>query len=261
MKKPSISIITPCYNSQNYLNEMICSVLSQTYTNWELIIVDDHSRDNSTKIIEKFINKDSRIKLIKLSKNKGPAHARNKAISIAKGRYLTFLDSDDYWNLKFLERSLHFAKKYSFVYSSYNRVNEKGDYIDTIRSIPRVDFHRVLKGTPISCLSAFIDTKKFGKKFFPLKFHREDLAYWVLLLNDFKVAHGLKFCQANYRLHRNSSSNNKFKMAYLTWVDYKNNYNITIIKSFYYFVHYAVRGNLKFLKLRLSKFTQQIFKR
>ena len=84
MKKPSISIITPCYNSQNYLNEMICSVLSQTYTNWELIIVDDHSSDNSTKIIEKFIKEDSRIKLIKLNKNKGPAHARNKAISIAK---------------------------------------------------------------------------------------------------------------------------------------------------------------------------------
>ena len=158
MKKPSISIITPCYNSQKYLSKMISSVISQTYTDWQLIIVDDCSTDNSVKVIEKFLKLDHRIKLIKLKKNKGQAFARNKAINVAKGRYITFLDSDDYWDIKFLEYSLHFIKQHSFIYSSYNRVNENGTYIDTIKSIPKVNLSRVLKGTPISCLSAFIDT-------------------------------------------------------------------------------------------------------
>ncbi len=248
MKKPSISIITPCYNSQKYLSKMISSVISQTYTDWQLIIVDDCSTDNSVKVIEKFLKLDHRIKLIKLKKNKGQAFARNKAINVAKGRYITFLDSDDYWDIKFLEYSLHFIKQHSFIYSSYNRVNENGTYIDTIKSIPKVNLSRVLKGTPISCLSAFIDTKKFGKIFFPLEFNREDLAYWVLLLNHFKFAYGCNFCEANYRLHRKSSSKNKIKMAYFTWKDYKDKYNLSLFKSIYYFIHYAVRGYLKFLR-------------
>jgi teichuronic acid biosynthesis glycosyltransferase TuaG len=201
MKKPSISIITPCYNSQNYLSKMISSVILQTYTNWQLIIVDDCSKDDSVKVIEKFLKLDHRIKLIKLKKNKGQAFARNKAINVAEGRYITFLDSDDYW-----------------------------------------------KGTPISCLSAFIDTKKFGKIFFPLEFNREDLAYWVLLLKDFKFAYGCNFCEANYRLHQKSSSKNKIKMAYFTWQDYKDKYNLSLFKGIYYFIHYAGRGCLKFLK-------------
>ncbi len=258
--KPQVSIITPCYNSQYFLHKMISSVISQTYKSWELIIVDDCSTDNSINIIKKFLVDDSRIKLIKLDKNKGPAFARNKAIGLSNGRYITFLDSDDYWDIKFLEQSLYFVKKHPFIYSSYNRVDVSGEYIDTIKSIPKVDFERILKGTPISCLSAFIDTKKFGKKFFPLEFHREDLAYWVLLLKDFKVAYGYNFCQANYRLHRQSSSYNKIKMAYLTWQDYKSKYNLTLLKKINYFINYAVRGYLKSIKIKLFKFLQ-IFKR
>ena len=250
---PCISIITPCYNSQKYLDKMISSIISQTYTNWEAIIVDDCSTDNSIQIIEKFLNSDPRVKLIKLDKNVGAASARNKAISIAKGRYITFLDSDDYWNKNFLKYSLYHAKKHPFIYSSYNRVNENEQYIDTITAYPHVDLNRILKGTPISCLSAFIDTKKYGKKLFSQSAHREDLAYWVSLLADFNVAYGFDFCEANYRIHQNSSSSNKIKMAYLTWQDYRNNHNLTFLKCLYYFVHYAINGYLKLLKLKLIK--------
>ena len=258
MIKPSISIISPCYNSQIYLDKMISSIVSQTFSSWELIVVDDCSTDKSINVIKKFLKKDTRIKFFKLDKNMGAAYARNKAISLAVGRYITFLDSDDYWEENFLKYSIEKVKNYPFIYSGYNRVNKNGKYIDTIKSVPAVSLDRVLKGTPISCLSAFIDTKKFGKKFFPLDAFREDLAYWVVLLNDFKVAYGFDFCEANYRLHRSSSSNNKIKMAYLTWQDYRNNYNLTFIKSVYYFIYYAFNGCLKFLKLILFKFMQVI---
>ena len=254
MIKPLISIITPCYNSQIYLDDMISSVISQTCDNWELIIVDDCSADNSIGVIEKYVKKDSRIKLIRLTNRMGAAVARNKAISLALGRYITFLDSDDYWGKNFLKYSLQKVKNYPFIYSSYNRVNESGRYIDTINTVKIVTLERILKGTPISCLSAFIDTENYGKRFFPTNSFREDLAYWVLLLKDFNFAYGYDFCEANYRLHKSSSSRNKFKMAYLTWRDYRKNYNLNFFKSLYYFIHYAFRGYSKLLKLLFLKF-------
>lgn len=260
MTKPSISIITPCYNSENYLDEMISSVIAQTYKDWELIIVDDCSEDKSTLIIDRFLIKENRIKLIKLETRMGPALARNKAIEVAKGRYITFLDSDDYWDINFLQYSIKKAKYYPFVYSKYNRVGEKGDYIDTIPVVKKVNLDRILKGTPISCLSAFIDTSKFGKKYFSTKVLREDLGYWVHLLEDFKYAYGFNFCEANYRIHNTSSSKNKIKMSILTWYDYRNNYNLSFLKSIYYFLHYAYRGNLKFLKLKFINLVRLIKK-
>ncbi len=260
MKDTLISIITPCYNSQKYLDKMISSVISQTYSSWELIIVDDCSNDNSINLIEKFQNRDSRIILYKSKIKKGVVYARNKAISLAKGRFITFLDSDDYWEKNFLKYSIEKAKKYPFIFSSYNRINENEEYVDTINSVPIVNLDRILKGTPISCLSAFIDTNKYGKKFFPINAFREDLAYWIILLNDFKYAFGFNFCEANNRLHKGSSSSKKLKMAYLTWHDYRNYYNLPLHKSINYFVQYAFRGYLKYLRLKIFNFLSQLKK-
>ena len=129
MIKPSISIISPCYNSEIYLDKMISSIVSQTFSSWELIVVDDCSTDKSINVIKKFLKKDNRIKFFKLDKNMGAAYARNKAISLAVGRYITFLDSDDYWEENFLKYSIEKVKNYPFIYSSYNRVNKNDKYI------------------------------------------------------------------------------------------------------------------------------------
>jgi len=260
VSKPTISIITPCYNSENFLDEMISSVISQTYKDWELIIVDDYSNDKSALVIEKYLLIENRIKLIKFENKMGPAIARNKAIEVARGRYITFLDSDDYWEINFLKYSIEKAKYYPFIYSQYNRVSEKGNYIDTISVVKKVNLDRILKGSPISCLSAFIDTSKFGKKYFPTKIFREDLGYWVKLLEDFKYAYGFNFCEANYRIHKKSSSKNKIKMSLLTWHDYRNNYNLSFIKSVYFYLYYVYRGNMKYLKLKFLSLIQFIKK-
>jgi len=252
-KKVLISIITPCYNAQSYLEKMINSVIQQTYKNWELIIIDDDSKDNSIKIINKYILEDARIKLIKLNKRSRQAYARNQGIKLSKGRYLTFLDADDYWGKNFLKYSLKSIKNHEFIYSNYFRINEKGKLLDEIKTIPKVNFSGILKGTPISCLTAFIDIKKLGKKFFPTNVNREDIAYWLLLLNDHNQAYGFNFCEAYYRYRNNSSSSNKIKMAIQTWQDYRNSYNLSYMKSLYYFLHYTVNGSKKFSRFFLLK--------
>jgi len=253
-KSVTVSIITPCYNAENYIEDTIKSILYQNFKNWELIIIDDLSSDNSAKIINKFVKKDSRIKLIKLSKRSGQAYARNKGINLAKGRFLTFIDSDDYWGPNFLKYSLEKIKKHEFIFSNYFRVDEEGKIIDKIISVSRkVNSHGVLKGTPISCLTAFIDLKKIGKKFFPTNVYREDIAYWLLLLKVCNEAHGFVFCEAYYRYRKNSSSVNKIKMAIQTWSDYRNSYKLNLIKSLYYFLHYAINGLYKTYKFHLFK--------
>ena len=121
---PEISIITPSYNSAEYLEETIQSVLYQTFQDWEWLITDDKSQDLSVEIIKKY--NDPRIKLLVLEKNLGAGEARNNALSRAKGRFITFLDSDDYWEPEFLEKMLSFMKenKAELAYSSYARCDE-----------------------------------------------------------------------------------------------------------------------------------------
>lgn len=252
MKESCVSIITPTYNSENYISDMLSSVVSQTYTDWELIIVDDHSSDRSVNTIKKYCRTDSRIKLIKLNKRSGPAFARNTAIKVAKGRYLAFLDSDDYWGNNFLKYSLKFIKKRSFIYSGYNRVDEDRTFVNKSNVIPIATRNTLLKGTPISCLTAFIDIKKLGKKYFPLKVYREDLAYWLIMLYNCKLAYGFNFYEANYRLHKNSSSAKKIKMALLTWKDYYGNFNLSLIEAIFFFICYAFNGFVNLIKQKLS---------
>jgi len=260
MKSSKVSIITPCFNAQKYLDQMISSVIFQTHKKWELIIVDDYSTDNSVKIIKKFIKKDSRIKLLKLKKRSGPALARNKAINFAKGRYLAFLDADDYWGINFLKYSLNNINNNVLIYSDYNKVNENGEYIHRFFASPTVNYNGIFKGTPISCLTAFIDIKKFGKKLFPVNANREDIAYWSLILKECKIAYGFRFCEANCRYRKDSSSANKIKMAFQTWQDYRNYYNLPFLKSFYFFFFYAINACTKFFSFYFYCICLKLFK-
>ena len=251
MKNSIVSIITPCFNSQKYLDVMINSVINQSYENWELIIIDDFSTDNSINIINKYLSQYDRIKLIKSNNRSGPAFARNEGIKLAKGGYITFLDADDYWGKNFLKYSLDSIKNHTFIYSNYNRVNQDGKFIDKIKIVPKVDRNKILKGTPISCLTAFIDVNKIGKKFFPLNTFREDISFWTLILKDCNFAYGFNFCEAFYRNHKNSSSSNKLKMAIMTWKDYRNYHGLPLLKSLYFFSHYALNGIFKFLLFKV----------
>ena len=163
-----VTIITPCYNSEKFIESAINSVLSQTYFNWEMIIVDDCSTDKSVENIESTINNHPKIKLIKLLSNTGVAKARNIALNIAKGRFIAFLDSDDIWHPTKLERQISFMinKNIPISFTSYELVDvHEKNKNHVIYSIGKVNYVDYLKNTIIGFSTSMIDRKFTGKKF------------------------------------------------------------------------------------------------
>ena len=154
-----VSIIMSAYNVEKYIAEAIESVLKQTYTNWELIIVNDCSIDATEQLAKKYQEQDERIKLHSLPENKGVANARNIALQNAVGRYIAFLDSDDIWLPEKLEKQLDFMKinNYVFTYHQYRHFASK-DKVGQIVKIPsQLDYMDALKGNSIGCLTVCID--------------------------------------------------------------------------------------------------------
>ena len=242
-----VSVVMPCFNSSRFISESIESVLAQTFSDWELIIVDDCSTDNSVEVVQSFVARDSRIKLIQLAENSGAAVARNAAIEAAQGRYIAFLDSDDLWDADFLDKSIDLLRRsdISFIFSGYKKIDAKGVVFEEFGVPDKISYKELLKGTPISCLTAIIDTQYFGKQFMPVNTKREDYAYWLKLLKLTDFAYGYNFKKASYRVYEGQSSANKLDMAKENWRLYREVEGLNLIKASYYFSHYAVRGLLR----------------
>jgi len=245
---PLVSIITPNYNASKFVSETIESVISQTYENWELIIVDDCSTDDSVTIIEGFIKMDSRIKLLTLDVNSGPAISRNKGIDTCVGSFMTFIDSDDLWLPNFLETSLKYIKKsQGFVFSSYHRFDENLNpmYKDFI--VPkRVTYSDILKTNSISCLTAFIDVDRLGKLKMPEILYRQDMGLWLQYLKNIDYAFGVKEPLAIYRIRKTSHSRNKFNLIKHQWNFYRNTEKLSVPHSIYYFSLWFFYGFKKY---------------
>lgn len=244
-----VSIITPTYNSAKHIAETIQSVQNQTYKNWEWIIVDDGSTDNTKEIILDFQAKDTRIHFVKLNQNSGPAIARNTGIEKATGDFMTFLDADDIWFPTFIENSLNTIQKTKipFVFSSYKRSNEKLEFVYSDFIVPqKVTYTDILKSNSISCLTAFLDIKALGKKFMPLIKKRQDMGLWLQYLKEIPFAYGIQECQAIYRIRENSLSRKKADLIVYQWKFYREVEKLTIFQSIYYMVHWMARGFLKY---------------
>lgn len=242
-----VSIITPCYNSEKFLDECISSVLNQTYQNWEMLIVDDNSSDNSSILINSYSKKDERIKPLYLNDNIGAAMARNKAISKAKGKYLAFLDSDDVWLPKKLEVQTNFMKKNncSFVFSSYSVISDDEKPKYTISVPETITYKKYLKNTIIGCLTVMLDKEKFKKIEMPNLRSSHDMALWLNLLKQEKYAYGIAQDLAIYRDHKSSNTSNKFKAAYDVWNVYRQHEKLNLFYSIYNFVIYAINAFIK----------------
>ena len=247
--KELVSIITPTYNSAKFIEETIQSVQSQTYSNWEMILIDDGSRDNTEEIILSLIEKDDRIQFYKLDQNSGPAVARNTGIGKAKGDYMTFLDADDIWFPNFIATSIKKIQETGipFVFSSYKRSNEKLEFVYSDFIVPqKVTYTDVLKSNAISCLTAFIDIKSLGKKFMPLIRKRQDMGLWLQYLKEIPFAYGIQEPQAIYRIRENSLSRKKSDLIKYQWQFYREVENLTIFQSTYYMLHWMYRGFMKY---------------
>jgi teichuronic acid biosynthesis glycosyltransferase TuaG len=250
--KNLVSIITPSFNSYDYIANTIKSILNQTYCYWELIIVDDCSTDNSCELIQEYINDNPRIKLIRLTKNVGAAVARNKGIENASGRFIAFLDSDDTWHPEKLEKQINFMLKndYDFTFTHYHQVDENGKKVGDLSFPIKVNYHSLLKTCVIGCLTAMYDTKRLGKVYFPLIRKRQDFALWLKILKQIDYAYCLPEDLASYTVRSNSISANKWKAAQFNWKLYREIENLNIISSIYYFSHYALRG---FIRAKFKK--------
>ena len=209
-----VSIITPSYNCSEFIADTIKSIQDQSYTNWELLITDDYSSDNSREIIQSYANKDSRIKLLVLDKNSGAGIARNNSIEAAKGRYIAFCDSDDRWYPNKLEKQLQFMKdsKCSLSYSSYDVCNEDGKIIGYVECLKELTKSKILRDNGIGCLTAIYDSEKLGKHYMPSMRKRQDWCLWIDIIQNGGVAKGLQQPMALYRDRANSISSNKAEM-------------------------------------------------
>lgn len=247
MTLPVVSVVMPVYNSSKFVRRSIESVVNQTFRDWELILVDDCSNDESLKIIERFARSDHRIKVIALSKNSGAAVARNTAIEAARGRYIAFLDSDDLWFPEKLSKQLLFMneKQASFSFSAYEVIDESGAFVRDIGVPVKVTYSDLLKKCVIGCLTVIYDTKVHGKVYMPLIRKHEDLGLWLRLLRGGAVAHGLNCPLAQYRERQGSLSSNKASAALYAWRVYREVEGLSLPRALYYFSQYAVRGVLR----------------
>lgn len=237
-----VSIITPSYNSARFINECVSSVLEQTYTNWELIIIDDASEDNSKELIRNIAERDNRIKFVFLTKNIGVAGARNIALEMSEGRYIAFLDSDDIWKKEKLRTQIDFMQLHniSFSFSSYQPMSENGmEFFREIKVPSKVDYNFFLKNTIIGCLTVVLDKDKLSDFKMPKLNTSQDMALWLSIMKGGVVAYGIEKSLAFYRIVGNSNTSNKFKVIQGVWRIYRVEEGLGLVMSIWCFVNYA----------------------
>ena len=235
--KDLVSIITACYNSENYISDTINSVLNQTYQNWELLLVDDCSIHNTISLIQEFEKTEKRIKLLQLNENSGAAVARNKAIKEAKGTFVAFLDSDDKWLPKKLELQLEFmiSNNYNLTHTSYELIDNQGNSLNkTIIPARILSYNDMLYSNKIGCLTAIYNQNKLGKIYMPLLKKRQDYALWLKILKTGEKAYGLREVLSQYRNTENSISTNKVNLIKWNWKLLREVESLSFIKSAYY---------------------------
>ena len=255
-KSPSVSIITPLYNLAEFVADTLNSVLAQTWTDWEMIIVDDVSSDNSVELIQLFVEQDSRIKLIQLETNSGAGVARNTAIAAAKGRYIAFLDSDDQWKPNKLERQIKFMldNNYSFTYTDYDVIDEEGRFKGRVSAKPYVSYFDMLKNNYMGCLTVVYDTKHLGKMYMPILRKRQDWALWLSILKKIPKAYSLSEALSIYRDRSKSISSNKIEMVKYTWQLYRSVEKFSLVISSFLLIRYLFYYFVKEIKILNCKF-------
>lgn len=243
-----VSIITPAFRAASVIDETIKSVIAQTHTNWEMLIADDCSPDNTRDVIFKWAQTDSRIRLLSLERNGGPAMARNAAIERATGRWMAFLDSDDLWLPRKLERTLEYAKahKAALTFTGFCRITADGSAIGAYVGTPRrMSYRQLLGNTAIATSTVLLDRNTVGDVRMR-KTYYDDFDCWLQILKRGHLAHGLDEDLMRYRVMGQSVSRNKSRSAAHVWRAYRDLERLSLPASLWYFSQYAIRGLLKY---------------
>lgn len=224
MQNDLVSIITPTYNSSRYISETIKSIQAQTYSNWELLITDDCSSDNTVEIIRQFMRDDSRIKLFQLEVNSGAGAARNRSIKESIGRYIAMCDSDDMWYPTKLEQQINTIKLNGcfLCYSSYMLCNSQGAINGIVVCRSKETLTSIKRDDKIGFLTVMYDSAKIGKIYMPLLRKRQDWGWLILVMQKCSYAVGIKEPLAIYRIHSDSISANKISLIRYNIAVYQN---------------------------------------
>lgn len=255
MQNELVSIITPVYNAEKYLKQTIESVQKQTYQNYELILVDDKSTDNSLEIIKQYAKENDKIKYYKLEQNSGTAIARNKALNMSKGRFIAYLDADDKWKNDKLEKQINYMVKnnYYFTCTDYEKIKENGSSLKKIIKMPeKINYELYIRNTIIQTVGVMIDTKYINKKLLemPNLRRRQDAATWCQILKSGYFCYRVPEVLSYYRCYSKSLSSNKFKSVKGTWYLYRKIEKLPFLKSCWCFTGYvfnAIKKRIYFI--------------
>ncbi len=243
-RSPLVSVVTPVFNASRLLPETITSVQAQTFTDWEHLLVDDGSTDDSAAVVQAAAKRDSRIRLLRTPRNLGPSEARNFGIDAARGRFVALLDSDDLWLSPKLEESLAWilSHGYDFIYHDYRHISYDGARVGRLVHGPDELNLRTLhtrRGT--GCLTAVIDRDRIPSLRFPrvAPLHAEDFCLWSQLIRQGHIGHRLAADLARYRLVPNSRSARKLESARNAWQVYRQFSNLSFTKAGFWWLQYA----------------------
>ena len=240
--QPLVSVIMPCYNMASYISDSIKSVVAQTYPNWELLIVDDASTDETVNIIASYAQSEPRIRFAVKKQNSGIADTRNQCIQMAQGQFLAFLDADDIWHPEKLEKQLSFMieKNVGFTYSTYDWIDEDGKTLNKfINTIGDLDYETYLRNTIIGCSTVMVNKTITGDVVVPKFRTSEDTATWLDILRKGLLAYAINEPLVSYRIRRKSASSNKIKAAFDLWKVYRQHEKLPFFKATQSFACYA----------------------
>lgn len=241
-----VSIVIPVYNCEKFIEETIESVRRQTYPNWELILVDDCSKDQSASLMQKKAESDERIRVVLQEINRGAAASRNAGVDLARGRYLCYLDSDDLWLPEKLEKELDFIreKQAGFVFMGYEFANEHGVGLGKIVQVPEtITYRQALGNTTIFTSTVMMDRSVIASDDCKMPgIASEDTATWWSILKKYGKGYGLNLNLVRYRRSENTLSSNKLVAMKRIWNLYRKQENLSVWASARYFVLWAFRA-------------------
>ena len=230
-----VSVITPVYNAEEVISDTIKSVLDQTYKNIEIVLVDDCSKDNSQAIILGYQKDHPEIVYYRQPVNQGAGAARNKALELAKGQYVAFLDADDLWYPEKTEKQICLLQKSNgaFAYTAIEMIDSNGNIVKKKRKVKeQIGYKFLLKNTMIATSTVLIDRKKLGDFRMPLRRGGQDYATWLMLLRDGTIAYGINEALEQYRIGNNNSlAGKKRKSIKQVWEIQTQQENISKFKA------------------------------
>ena len=232
-----VSIVTPAYNCKNTIDKTYKSIVNQTFSDWEWIIVEDHSTDGSFDFINSIIKNDNRVVLLRTNNNSGAAVARNLGIEKAKGKYIAFLDADDSWKNNKLEKQIAFMEnnKYYFTFTNYDVLLPNGTVKKRRIKKQKITYKDLLNRNYIGCLTVVYDCIVLGKQYMPIDCEkREDHGAWLDITRKGVIAYRLDDYLSTYNATNQSVSSNKVKMIKYQYRIYRKHEGFGIIKSMWY---------------------------